>query len=186
MSLSIPQVLPQRCQLPVYQPPIWSSHCPIGVHRSCERSQAHRPTTGNQTTPIFGRLVDSSSFQRELHQTNTDANKTCEGPRFCSKPQEVGTRPLSEIQFPRIPLFIRFGSCEAHTRQVDKASGDVPSPLSLKSVISVRTLMFTIGLLASTEKTVKLGRIHRRPFSGISKLTGNIRCLWTHQSPGIR
>ena len=36
--------------------------------------------------------------------------------------------------------------------------------LSLKSVISARTLMSTIGLLASMEKTVKLGRIHMRPF----------------------
>ena len=33
-----------------------------------------------------------------------------------------------------------------------------------KSVISARTLMSTIGLLASTEKTVKLGRMHMRPF----------------------
>ena len=36
--------------------------------------------------------------------------------------------------------------------------------LSSKSVISARTLMSTIGLLASTEKTVKLGRMHMRPF----------------------
>ena len=36
--------------------------------------------------------------------------------------------------------------------------------LSMKSVISARTLMSTIGLLASTEKTVKLGRMHMRPF----------------------
>ena len=36
--------------------------------------------------------------------------------------------------------------------------------LSSKSVISARTLMSTIGLLASTEKTVKLDRMHMRPF----------------------
>ena len=36
--------------------------------------------------------------------------------------------------------------------------------ISKKSVLSARTLMSTIGLLASTEKTVKLGRIHMRPF----------------------
>ena len=36
--------------------------------------------------------------------------------------------------------------------------------LSKRSVISARTLMSTIGLLASTGKTVKLGRMHRRPF----------------------
>ena len=36
--------------------------------------------------------------------------------------------------------------------------------ISKKSVINARTLMSIIGLLASTEKTVKLGRIHMRPF----------------------
>ena len=36
--------------------------------------------------------------------------------------------------------------------------------LSMKSVISARALMSTIGLLASMEKTVKLGRMHMRPF----------------------
>ena len=36
--------------------------------------------------------------------------------------------------------------------------------LSLKSVISARTPMSTIGLLASMEKTVKLDRMHMRPF----------------------
>ena len=36
--------------------------------------------------------------------------------------------------------------------------------LSMKSIISARTLMSTIGLLASMEKTVNLGRMHMRPF----------------------
>ena len=33
------------------------------------------------------------------------------------------------FRLPRIPFFTGFGSCEAHARQVDKTSGDVPSPL---------------------------------------------------------
>ena len=36
--------------------------------------------------------------------------------------------------------------------------------ISKKSVINARTLMSIIGLLASAEKTVRLGRIHMRPF----------------------
>ena len=126
----VPQVLPQRHHLPIYQPPVRPSHGPIGVHKPCERSQAYSPTTGNQTTPIFGRLVDSSSFQTDLHRTNTKTTKTGERPRICSKPQEVRTHTLSEVRLPRIPFFARHGSCEAHARQVNKASGDVPSPLS--------------------------------------------------------
>ena len=126
----VPQVLPERHHLPIYQPPVWPSHGPIGVHKPCERSQAYSPTTRNQTTPIFGRLVDSSSFQTGLHRTNTKTTKTGERPRICSKPQEVRTHTLSEVRLPRIPFFVGHGSCEAHARQVNKASGDVPSPLS--------------------------------------------------------
>ena len=36
--------------------------------------------------------------------------------------------------------------------------------ISKKSAINARTLMSIIGLLASTEKTVRMGRIHMRPF----------------------
>ena len=49
--------------------------------------------------------------------------------------------------------------------------------LSLKSVISARTLMSTIGLLASTEKTVKLGRMHMRPFQW------HLKTQWKYPMP---
>ena len=41
---------------------------------------------------------------------------------------------------------------------------DTFNRISKKSVISARTLIFTIGLLTSRKKTVKLGSIHMRPF----------------------
>ena len=47
--------------------------------------------------------------------------------------------------------------------------------LSMKSVISA---MSTIGLLASTEKTVKLGRMHMRPYQW--HLKTHWKYLWTH------
>ena len=43
--------------------------------------------------------------------------------------QEVRTQTISEVRLPGLPLFTRFGSCEAHATQVDQTSGDVPSPL---------------------------------------------------------
>ena len=124
----MPQVLSQRHHLPIYQPPVWASVRPIGVHKSRERSQTHSSTKGNQTTPIFEWPVDLSSFQGELHWANTETTKTCEGPRICSEPQEVGTHSFSEIRLPMIPFFTRLCSCEAHARQVDQTSVDVPSP----------------------------------------------------------
>ena len=59
--------------------------------------------------------------------------------------------------------------------------------LCQKSVISARTLMSTTELLASTEKTVKLGRMHMRPFQWHLKTHWKYPMpLRTHQSPGIR
>ena len=125
----LPQVLSQRHDLPIYQPPILASNSQIGDHKSNESSQTHRSAKGNQTVPIFGRLVKLSSFQGELHRANTETTKTSKVPRFYCEPQEVGTNSLSEIQLPRIPSFTQLDSCKPHTRQVDQPS-DVPSPIT--------------------------------------------------------
>ena len=82
-------------------------------------------TIRNQTSPITGRLVDLCPLKTGVHGTDTKITKVSEG----FGPPEVRTPPLTEIRLPGIPIFTRFGSCEAHTRQVDKTSGNVPSPL---------------------------------------------------------
>ena len=64
-----------------------------------------------------------------MHGPNTKTTKTGEGFGLYSKPQEVRTQTISEVRLPGLPLFTRFGSCEAHARQVDQTSGDVLSPL---------------------------------------------------------
>ena len=43
------------------------------------------------------------------------------------EPQKI--RSFSEVRFPGIPFFTRFGACQAHSGQVDEASGYDPSPL---------------------------------------------------------
>ena len=64
-----------------------------------------------------------------MHGTDAKITKVCEGFGLYSKPQEIRTPPLTESRLPGIPIFTRFGSCEAHARQVDKTSGNVPLPL---------------------------------------------------------
>ena len=155
--------MPQRCHLPIYQPPVWPSHCPIGVHKSCERSQTHSSTSGDQTTPISGRLVNSSSFQTGLHRSNTESTKAGERPRVCSKPQEVRTCPLPEVDFLGYHFLLDMALVKPTQDRWTKLQ-EMFHRLSMKFVISARTLMSTTGLLASMEKTVKLGRIHKRPF----------------------
>ena len=59
--------------------------------------------------------------------------------------------------------------------------------IATRSTLSARTLMSIIGLLASTEKTVKLGRIHMRPFQWHLKthwrapMPLNSPIPWTHR-----
>ena len=64
-----------------------------------------------------------------MHGSNTKTTKAGEGFGLYSKPQEVRTQTISEVRLPGLPLFTRFGSCEAHARQVDQTSGDVSSSL---------------------------------------------------------
>ena len=72
---------------------------------------------------------DPCPLRTTMHGSNTKATKTGEGFGLYSKPQEVRTQTISEIQLPGLPFFTGFGSREAHARQVHQTSGDVPSPL---------------------------------------------------------
>ena len=65
-----------------------------------------------------------------MPHTNRITSQSCEGIRLCSKLQEVITPFLAEVRLPRVPFDTGFGSCEAHKRQVDQTSRDVPLPLS--------------------------------------------------------
>ena len=125
----IPKVSFQRRHLPVHQLPVRVSHRPPHFYQYSQRSKTDSFAIRSQTSPISGRLVDPYSHRTTMHGSDT---KTIEaGARFglYSKPQEVRTQTHSEVRLPGLPLFTRFGSCEAHTRQVDKTSGNVPLPL---------------------------------------------------------
>ena len=64
-----------------------------------------------------------------MHASDTKTVKAGERFGLYSKPQEVRSQTCTEVRLPRIPFFTRFCSCEAHAREVDKTSGDVPLPL---------------------------------------------------------
>ena len=125
----IPQVSFQRRHLPVHQPPLRASNSPPHFHQYSQRGKTDGFAIRNQTPPIPGQLVDPCPLRTTMHGPNTKTTKGGEGFGLYSKPQEVRTQTISEVQLPGLPLFTRFGSCETHTRQVDQTSGDVPSPL---------------------------------------------------------
>ena len=125
----IPRVSFPRYHLPIHQPTFRASNSPPHFHQYSQGSKTDSLTIRDQAPPIPGRLVDPCSLKARMHGTNSKTTKAGEGFGLYSQPQEVRTRPFPEVQLPRIPFFTRFGSCEAHARQVDETSGDVPSPL---------------------------------------------------------
>ena len=127
---TISQVPPQKRHLPVCQPTLRSGNGSSSFHQPCQGGKTSGSATRNQATSIPRRLVNPCPLQGGVPLTNTTTTQSDERLRLCSKPQEVRTPSLPEVRLPRIPFFTELGSCEAHPRQVDKTSGDVPSPLS--------------------------------------------------------
>ena len=120
-------------------------------------------TIRDQPPPIPGRLVNPCTLKTSMHGTDSKTTKAGEGFGLYSQPQEVNLSPSQRFDF----LGYHFLLDLAHVKPTQDRWTKLQEMfhcLSLKSVISARTLMSIIGLLASTEKTVKLGRMHMRPF----------------------
>ena len=158
----IPQVSFQSRHLPVHQPPLWASNSPPHFHQYSQRGKTDSFAIRNQTPPIPGRLVDPCPVRTTRHGSNTKTTKAGEGFGLYSKPQEVRTQPSQRFDFLGYHFLLDLALVKPTQDRWSKLQ--MFHRLSLKSVISARTLMSTTGLLASTEKTVKLGRMHMRPF----------------------
>ena len=113
----------------IHQPTFWASNSPPHFHQYSQGSKTDSLTIRNQAPPVPGRLVNPCPLKTNMHGSDSKTTKAGEGFGLYSQPQEVRPHTFTEVRLPRIPFFTGFGSCEAHARQVDKTSGDVPSPL---------------------------------------------------------
>ena len=109
--------------------PVRPSYSPLDLHQCSERGQTFSLATGNTHSPIPGRLAGSRPLQGGVPQTDPKVVEPNPGFGVYSELQEVRTGTFPEVRFSGLPLFARFGACQAHARQVDEASGYVPSPL---------------------------------------------------------
>ena len=109
--------------------PFGLATAPLIFYQYSQGSKTDSLTIRNQAAPIPGRLVNLCPLKTNLHGTDSKTTKAGEGFGLYSQPQAVRPHTFTEVRLPRIPFFTGFGSCEAHARQVDKTSGDVPSPL---------------------------------------------------------
>ena len=156
----IPQVSFQRRHLPVHQPPIRASNSPPHFHQYSQRGK-------------------TDSFAIRLHQYPDDwliraPSEQCmvQTQKLLKLVKDLGfivnlkkseLRPSQRFDFLGYYFLLDLALVKPTHDRWTKLQ-EMFHRLSLKSVISARTLMSTIGLLASTKKTVKLGRMHMRLF----------------------
>ena len=159
----VPQVSFPRCHLPVHQPTLRASNSPPHFHRYSQGSKTDSLTIRNQAPPIPGRLVNPCPLKTGMHGADPKTAKAGEGFGLYSKPQEVRPHTFTDVRLPRIPFLLDLALVKPMQDRWTKLQ-EMFHRLSMKSVISARTLMSTIGLLASMEKTIKLGRMHMRSF----------------------
>ena len=121
---------------------------------------------GLATAPlIFTSIVKEVKLiaKTKMHGTDSKITKAGEGFGLYSQPQEVRPHTSQRFDFLGYHFLLDLALVKPTQDRWTKLQ-EMFHHLSMKSVISARTLMSTIGLLASTEKTVKLGRMHMRPF----------------------
>ena len=139
--VEIPQVLPQRRHLSVYQPPFRPGHGPVDFHQHGKGSQTVSLATRHTNPSIPGQLADSRPLQRGVQQTDSETVKPSKRFGLCSEPQEIRAGTLPEIRLPGIPFFTFVKPTQDRWTKIQ----EMFRLLSSKSVISARTLMSTTG-----------------------------------------
>ena len=107
--------------------------------------------------------LDDWLIRARMHGTNSKTTKTGKGFGFIVNLKKSELVPSQRFDFLGYHFLLDLALVKPTQDRWTKLQ-EMFHRLSLKSVISARTLMSTIGLLASMEKTVKLGRMHMRPF----------------------
>ena len=158
----VPRVSFQRRHLTVHQPPIRASNSPPHFHQYSQKGKTDSFAIRNQTPPIPGRLLIRAPSEQQCMVQTQKLLKLVKDLGFIVNLKKSELRPSQRFDFLGYHFLLDLALVKPTQDRWTKLK--MFHRLSLKSVISARTLMSTIGLLASTEKTVKLGRMHRRPF----------------------
>ena len=159
----VSEVPPPRDFLPVHQLAVRASHSPTGFHVPSKGGQAVGTKTRHPVAPITGRLADQSTFPGKTKKHTANLLSLIQSLGFIVNHQKSELVPQQRFNF----IGYHFSLDQGLVKPTDDRWAKIQNSfnrISKKSVINARTLMSIIGLLASAEKTVRLGRIHMRPF----------------------
>ena len=159
----IPQVLPQKCHLPVYQPSFGLVTAPLIFTSVVIDFRLLALQEGIQIHQYPDNWLICTPFKEECHEQIQ---------KLLNLVRDLGF--VVNLKKSELVLSLRFNFLGCHflldlalvkpTQDSWMKLQEMFRCLSFKSVISAMTLMSTVGLLASTEKMVKLGRMHMRLF----------------------
>ena len=145
------------------KPSFRPSNNPSGIHQVSERSEANSTKKGHLHPPISGRLAPSGPFKTGGSLTNAGTPYPSASTGLHSEQLQVRTLTDAGVRFCGLSLLPGKVHSSAHPGSLGKALQDTFLSLTRKTTIKACTLMSVISLLASTEKTVKLG-MDMRPF----------------------
>ena len=158
--MKVPQVLPQRRHLPIYSLPFGLATVPLvftNLVKEVKLIALQQEIRLHQYLDDW--LIRAPSKQVCIEQTQ----KLVKDLGFVVNLKKSELIPFQRFDFLGYHFLMDMALVKPMQDRWTKLQ-EMFHCLSLKSVISARTLMSTIGLLASMEKTVKVGRIHMRSF----------------------
>ena len=144
----------------VQQPTLGVGHSPSGIHLSCKGGKTSSLKTQYSSAPI----PNQSPISARITKTHNQAPLSGSKPGLYCEAAEIRTHSPADVQLHRLPFFAGPGSCQTLRRQMGQNPECIFQHIQEVCHQCKDSYISTIGLLASTEKTVKLGRIHMRPF----------------------
>ena len=137
--------------------------CTPIVHADCKISKAHSSISRNSSSPIPGRLVVKSKYQTPVSAPDKRTRPYDSRTRLCDKFRKSELEPTQKIDFLGYHFDLIQGKVfptEKKLKILEKSVQD----MEIASQTTPRLLMSLIGVLASLEKTIPMGRLHMRPF----------------------
>ena len=154
--------------LPVQCPTLRDSNCSFRVHPGGERGQVHSSFTRGSNPSVFGRLAGESQRSGILFSRCSKLLNLIEKLGWIVNLKKSVLKPTQDLEFLGYRFNLREGLVYPNQKKLDKLKILAVSTLQGHTT-NPRKLMSLIGVMASMEKTVPLGRIHMKPFQWFLK-----------------
>ena len=133
------------------------------IHPHCQRGKAYASKHGYTHPPVPGRLVIASSNTADLHGAVKTTGPVRTRARLGDQFQKIRVNTNSKIRLPGVQVRLDKGEVLPTEKKWLILTTAIEG-LNNSQTTTPRILMSFIGILASLEKTVPMGRLHMRPF----------------------